>query len=137
MRPTQTPPGGARLLRDHEAPDFLEAHAVALLAFLDLQDPLSQRMRQRVEMVAAKWTGTAAGPAHGLPAAGDRRGHFGAGVVDVSRDRLVAEAMGVTSVPTVVLFADGALVDRLMGAAPESVLDEMVKTRVRGVSGSG
>lgn len=127
MRPTQTPPPDLRVLDDREAPDFLEAHRVALLAFLDLQDPRCEPMRERVRAIGGKWT--AAGPAHGRPAA-DARTEFGAGVVDVSRHRLVAEALGVNTVPTVVLFADGSVVDRLMGNAPVGVLDEMVKARL-------
>lgn len=130
MRPSEVDPADVRLLTDEEAPDFLESHRVALLAFLDMEDAVSLRMRERVGLVAMKWK--AAGPAHGSPAALDGRGHgVGVGVVDVTRHRLVASALGVKSVPTVILFDGGAVVDRLMGAAPESVLDEMVRARMQ------
>ena len=128
-RPTQRPPGeGLRSLTDDEAPDFIEAHRVALLAFLDLQDPACARMHQRLSLVAAKWE--TAGPASAGPAVHGRPARFGAGVVEVTRHRLVAEALGVKSVPMVLLFADGQVVDRLMGTPPESVLDDVVKRRL-------
>ena len=134
MRPTQTapPPGGLRTLSDHEAPDFLERHRVALLAFLDPDDPASAKVRARLAVIVAKWE--TAGPAAASPAA-LRPASFGAGVVEVTRHRLVADAMGVKSVPTVILFADGEAVDRLMGTPPESVLDDVVKARLARLGG--
>lgn len=130
MRPSEVDASDVRFLTDEEAPGFLETHKVALLAFLDMEDAVSLRMRERVGLVAMKWR--AAGPAHGTPAAIAGRGHsFGAGVVDVTRHRLVASALGVRSVPAVILFEGGVVVDRLLGAAPESVLDDMVATRMR------
>ena len=129
MRPTERPAGeGLRSLTDEDAPDFLERHRVALLAFLDPDDPACAKMRVRLSVVAAKWE--TAGPAAAGPAAAGRPAEFGAGVVEVTRHRLVAEALGVKSVPTVVLFVNGEVVDRLMGAPPESVLDEAVKARM-------
>jgi thioredoxin 1 len=133
MRPSERAPDeGLRSLGDDEAPDFLERHAVALLAFLDLGDPACAKMHQRLSLVAAKWQ--TAGPAAASPAAGSLA-RFGAGVVDVARHRLVAEALGVKAVPTVLLFADGQVVDRLMGTPPESVLDDVVKARMGGPGG--
>lgn len=129
MRPMD---GGLRSLTDEDAPDFLERHRVALLAFLDPEDPACARMRQRLGLVAAKWE--TAGPAAAGPAAGGLA-RFGAGVVEVTRHRLVAEALGVKSVPTVLLFADGEVVDRLMGAPPESVLDDVVRARLARLGG--
>lgn len=129
MRPTERRPDGPALrdLADDEAPDFLEGHRVALLAFLDPDDPACAKMRDRLGLVVAKWQ--AAGPAAASPAAGSLA-PFGAGVVDVTRHRLVAEALGIKSVPTVVLFVGGAVVDRLMGTPPESVLDDVLKARL-------
>ena len=129
MRPTERPAGeGLRSLTDDEAPDFLERHRVALLAFLDLEDPACARMHQRLSLVAAKWETT--GPALAGPAVHGRPARFGAGVVEVTRHRLVAEALAVKSVPMVLVFADGQVVDRLMGAPPESVLDDVVGSRL-------
>ena len=128
MRPTERPAGGGlRSLGDDETPDFLERHRVALLAFLDLEDPACAKMHQRLSLVAAKWE--AAGPAAAGPTA-ERLAAFGAGVVEVTRHRLVAEALGIKSVPTVLLFDGGEVVDRLMGTPPESILDDAVKARM-------
>lgn len=125
MRPTQRDTGGVRELEDQQVPDFLEAHRVVLLAFLDSRDPRCDAMRVRLEVLAAKWMAAgSAGPAAGQ---GER---FGAGVVDVSRHRLVAEATGVKTVPQVLLFVDGAVADRLIGSPPEAILDEVLRTRL-------
>lgn len=115
-RPSERAPGGVRHLTDAEAPDFLEATRFALLAFLDLDDAASQRMAARLAVLAAR---------HERP-----DGAFAAAIVDVRGSRLVADALGVTSVPTLVLFVDGALVERLVGVAPEAVLDAMLRERV-------
>lgn len=103
MRPSEIPPPGAVELRDPEVADWLEAQAQAALLFWDEADDVCLRQRARVELTAA-----AAGVA--------------LGVVDVRRDALVAQALGVKSVPTLVVFRDGEVVDRIMGAAPEAIL---------------
>lgn len=142
MRPTQREPEGVRTLADDEVPDFLERHRVALLAFLDPQDAVCAKMDARLRVVAAKWEATAGTPqdpaAARLRSFGAAEGRspeasrteFGAGVVDVTLHRLVAEAVGVTAVPTVLLFADGHVADRLLGGVPESILDEAVRARM-------
>lgn len=113
-RPSVREPGEVTLLSDAEAPDFLDAHEVALLAFLDLGDDASLRMRQRLALVVAKLA----------------RPGFGAGVVDVTRHRLVAEAVGVKSVPMTLVFVRGEVVDRLIGSPPEPVLEDVVRARL-------
>lgn len=123
MRPTERPPEGVRDLADDEVPDFLDAHRVALLAFLDPADPACARMDARIRLLAAKWE--AAGPE--VDPTARRLKKFGAGVVDVARNRLVAEAVGVTGVPTVLLFAEGQVADRLLGSPPEAILDEALR----------
>lgn len=115
-RPTETPPGTVATLGDHEVPDFLDRHRVALLAFLG-DDPASGRMRGRVAIALAKWWRP-----------GDQ---VGAAVVDLERHRLVAEALGVKGAPTLVLFVGGEAVEHLMGAVPESVLDEVFAGHLR------
>lgn len=115
-RPTETPPGEVAALTDHEVPDFLEKHRVALLAFLG-GDAASAKMRGRLSVAMAKWWRP-----------GDQ---VGAAVVDLERHRLVAEALGVKGAPTVILFHDGEAVDRLMGAVPDAVLDEALSARLR------
>lgn len=115
MRPTQREPNAVAALTDATAPDFLDAHDVALLAFLHAEDAASGRVRERLQLVAAKLS--------------DPR--LGVGILDVATDPRVAAAVGVKGVPTLVVFARGEAVDRLMGAPPESVIEETLRARLR------
>lgn len=114
-RPTQTPPRGEVVdLTDADAPDWLEAHPLCLLAFLGAgRDDASLRMRARLAIVGAK-TGV------------------DIGVLDVDRHALVAAGLGVTTAPMVLVFAKGEVVDRLMGTPPEAILEEVLRTRLKG-----
>lgn len=115
-RPTQTRPTGEPVpLRDAEVPDFLESHRVAVLAFLDDQGA-SGRLRERLVLVAARLA----------------RPDVAVGLVDVRADRLVAQAVGVRSVPTTLVFVAGEAVDRLMGAPPAEVVEETIRARLPG-----
>lgn len=111
MRPTEVAPPGVVDLSDAEVPDFLERHAVVLLAFLDGGDEVSQRLRARLDALAPRHPKTA----------------FGA--VDVRASRLVAEALGVRSVPFTCVFRGGEVVDRLIGAPPDVVLEDVLRSR--------
>lgn len=102
-RPSQTPPSAVDTLHDQDVADWLEARPRAALFFWDAADAACQRQRVRLEVVAA-----ARGVAVGL--------------VDVRSEPLVAQALGVSSVPTLVVFRDADVVERVMGSAPESVL---------------
>lgn len=117
MRPSELPrPDEVPVLTDDEAPDFLERFDVAALAFLDMDAPASAALRNRLQVVLAKMES-------GL-------GRLGVGVVDVNRHRLVAEALHVKSVPTLVVFAGGSVVDRVMGSPPEAVIEEVLRARL-------
>ncbi|HWH09348.1 MAG TPA: thioredoxin family protein [Candidatus Thermoplasmatota archaeon] len=111
MRPTEVPPPGLRDLRDADVPDFLEASPVALLAFLDGDDPACRRLRARLDALALRHPGVA----------------FGA--LDVRSARLVAEALGVRSVPFACVFRGGEVVDRLIGSPPDAVLEDALRAR--------
>lgn len=113
MRPTQLPPPALRALRDDDVPDFLEGNAVAALAFVRGGDPVCERLLEKLAFVAQRLDGTVA-----------------AAAVDVGREGVVAEAMGVKAVPLVVVFVGGELVDRLMGSPPEAVIEETIRLRV-------
>lgn len=117
-RPSERPLPGVRELTDKEAPDFIEAHHVAVLAFADLTTETSIRLRGRLNLLAAR---------HATPGAPKR---LGVGVVDVSEHAHVAEALGVKSAPALVVFVEGTVEDRLMGVPPEAVLDEVISTRL-------
>ena len=103
MRPTERAPQDVTPLRDSEVADWLDAHQRAALLFWDAEDPVSQRQRAKLEVVAAS---------AGIPVA----------VVDVATDPLVARALGVKSVPLILVFHAGEVVDRLIGAVPEAIL---------------
>ncbi len=46
--------------------------------------------------------------------------------VDIDRNRQIAMEYGVRSVPTLLLFADGEQVERLVGMQDRTVLDELI-----------
>jgi len=115
MRPTEREPHAVVDLADATAPDFLERHPVALLAFLHHEDDASQRIRHRLALVAAKLA--------------DPR--LGVGVLDVARDPAVAAALGVKKVPILFDFQAGEVVDRLMGSPPEPIIEETLRARLR------
>ncbi|MFP5380491.1 MAG: thioredoxin family protein, partial [Vicinamibacteria bacterium] len=107
-RPTVTPPPSEPVaLTDADALDFLDRHEVALLAFLAPDDGPSDRLRPRLALAAAKM--------------GEPR--LGVGVLDVDRHPLVADAVGVKSAPTTLVFVRGEVTDRLVGAVPQDVLE--------------
>lgn len=108
MRPTERPPPASETLRDDEIADWLERHERAALLFWDETDPAGPRFRARLELVAA---------ASEIPL----------GIIDVRHDPLVAQALGVKSVPTTIVFRAGEVVERLMGAPPEAVLREALR----------
>lgn len=107
-RPTERPPHGVESLRDAEVADWLEARPRAALLFWDPADAPSQKLRARLDVVAAAAS-------------------IEVGVLDVRTDALVAQALGIKSVPALVVFRGGEVVERLMGAAPESVLNEALR----------
>ena len=46
--------------------------------------------------------------------------------VDVDENPDVAMGLGITSIPTLMLFKDGKLVDRLIGARPKQDIKQMI-----------
>lgn len=115
MRPTQTPPAGEPVvLSDATAVDFIEKNRYTLLAFMG-DDLPSQRLRPRLELLAAKLSNP----------------ELAIGILHVDHDAQVAEALGIDRVPLTVLFVEGEVTDRLLGAVPEDVLEETVRARLR------
>ena len=49
------------------------------------------------------------------------------GEVDIDRASEIAGALGIRSVPTVVVFKDGEPVDSIVGAAPKAQLAEKIR----------
>lgn len=112
MRPSEVAPRHVVDLTDAEAPDVLEAPGVVLVAFLDGEDAACARLRVRLDALAARYPRV---PFHAL---------------DVRHSPLVAAALGVQSVPFVVVFRDGEVVDRLIGAPPDAILEDVLRARV-------
>ena len=46
--------------------------------------------------------------------------------VNVDDNPMVAQRYGVTSIPTMMMFKDGKLVDRIVGAAPKGALQQFI-----------
>lgn len=109
MRPSEVD-RGVRELSDRDAPDFLDGNEIAVLAFLDGEAP-SQKLRSRVDVLAAKLG-------------------IAVGTLDISRNRLVADAMGVRAAPVTIVFLAGQSVDHLMGVPPQDVLEDTVNVRL-------
>jgi len=110
MRPTERDAGRVVDLGDATAADFLESAPVTVLAILEPDDEVSLRVRHRLGLVCART---------GAPA----------GVVPL--ESRVAEAFGARSAPMILVFAAGEVVDRLIGAPPEEILEETVRARMR------
>lgn len=108
MRPSEIPPAGLETLRDAEAAEWVESRPRCALLFWDGEDGTCQRYRARVELAAAS---------SGLPV----------GVLDVRSNALVAEALGVKSVPALVVFRGGDVAERLLGAPPDAILREALR----------
>lgn len=104
------PPVGLVSLDDASVPAFLDANRVAVLLFVDGGDPASLTLRERAERVALKFVDRAA-----------------FGELDVRRHPFVADAIGMRSVPAVVVFRRGRSVDEILGVAPESILEQAVR----------
>lgn len=49
------------------------------------------------------------------------------GKLDVDKNRGIAMRFGIMSIPTVLFFRDGHLVDNIIGAVPKHVLEEKLK----------
>lgn len=58
------------------------------------------------------------------------RGRFLVVKVDTDREQGLATQFGIRSLPTVMLFKDGAVVDQFLGAQPESVVRAMLERHI-------
>jgi len=54
-------------------------------------------------------------------------GKINVGKCDVEENEDIAMDFGVRNIPTILFFKNGELVDKFVGAAPKSVLDEKFK----------
>ena len=56
----------------------------------------------------------------------DYQGKVKVGKIDVDKDRSIAAAYGIQSIPTLMLFKGGKMVDKLIGAVPKNAITEMI-----------
>jgi thioredoxin 1 len=57
----------------------------------------------------------------------DYDGKVVVGKCDVDEEEDIAAELGVRNIPTILFFKDGKIVDKHVGAAPKSVLEEKIK----------
>lgn len=62
--------------------------------------------------------------------AGDYEGKAIIGKVDVDSNPGVAQAFGIRSIPTLLFFKDGQIVDKQIGAVPKSVLSQKLDAQL-------
>ena len=62
--------------------------------------------------------------------AGDYEGKAVIGKVDVDSNPAVAQALGIRSIPTLMFFKDGKLVDKQIGAVPKVVLSQKLDAQL-------
>jgi thioredoxin 1 len=62
--------------------------------------------------------------------AGDYEGKAVIGKVDVDSNPAVASALGIRSIPTLMFFKDGQIVDKQVGAVPKAVLAQKLNAQL-------
>jgi len=62
------------------------------------------------------------------------KGKVKVGKLDVDAHQNVPAKYDIMSIPTVILFKDGQIAERLVGSVPKSKLDEMVKKALPAIS---
>ncbi|MEZ4686894.1 MAG: thioredoxin [Bacteroidia bacterium] len=62
--------------------------------------------------------------------AGELEGQAVIGKLDVDKNRDTAGTYGVMSIPTLLIFKDGKVVDKQVGAVPKSVLEGKLKAQL-------
>ncbi len=66
-----------------------------------------------VERIAAEW-----------------RGRIKVGKVDVDDNQAIAQRYGIASIPALLLFKDGAVVDGVVGAVPKAQIEKLLERHV-------
>lgn len=62
--------------------------------------------------------------------AGDYEGKAIIGKVDVDSNPSVAQAFGIRSIPTLLFFKDGQIVDKQIGAVPKTILTQKLEAQL-------
>jgi thioredoxin 1 len=66
--------------------------------------------------------------------AGDYAGQVTVGKLDVDHNQRTASQYGVRSIPTVLFFKDGQVVDQVIGAVPRPALESKIKQHLNGAA---
>ena len=67
--------------------------------------------------------------------AGDYAGKLKVGKLNVDEAQSIAVEYGVMNIPTIALFKNGELVERIVGAVPKAQLEAKIKPHITAVSG--
>ncbi|MCD6590605.1 MAG: thioredoxin [Candidatus Aenigmarchaeota archaeon] len=59
--------------------------------------------------------------------AGEMKDRAGFGRINVDENRETAAKFGIMSIPTLIIFKDGRLVDRIIGALPKQMIKERLE----------
>lgn len=62
--------------------------------------------------------------------AGEYEGQAVIGKMDVDMNAQVPAQFGIRSIPTLMIFKDGKLVDKVVGAVPKAVLEDKLKAHI-------
>ena len=62
--------------------------------------------------------------------AGEYQGKFLLGKLNTEQQQEIAAQFGIRSIPTLILFKDGAVQAQMMGAMPKSQLEEFLDTNL-------
>ena len=57
----------------------------------------------------------------------DYKGRIKVGRINVDENREIASKFGIMSIPTLMIFKDGKMVDTIIGAVPKSVIESKLK----------
>ena len=62
--------------------------------------------------------------------AGEYAGQVKVGKLDVDSNRVTSQRYGIRSIPTILYFKDGEMVDMVVGAVPKSHLEQKIKQHI-------
>jgi thioredoxin 1 len=66
--------------------------------------------------------------------AGEYQGKAKIGKLDVDNNPMVAAQYGIRSIPTLLLFKDGQVVEQIVGAVPKSALERVLNNHITAVA---
>jgi thioredoxin 1 len=95
-------------------------------------DTFAAEVEQAAELVLVDFWADWCGPCHMLAPtidalARDHAGRVLVGKLDVDANPATAGRFGIRSIPTLLLFSEGRLVDQLMGVQPRGAIEERLR----------